>query len=270
MVLLDDAIDEGAETFELVLSNPVPAATLQFRSDADQRATGTINNTDPAQAAWLSRFGRAMATGVVDALSDRIDRRAQVRSGSGSTSDLSLLTSLVMSSAGGHGAAGYGMGGYGGAGSGHTNGMAGYQNGLSGQANNGMIGQQNAIGLGGSPVGGGPIGAGSLFGGGTGMGPGGPGAQTVLPTGSLLVPGGEGNRWTGWARTSVGHFSSFGGALPLHGQMRMGIFGAEIGRVLAGVAVAHGRGEGGMTPAGLDRTYRRWRRSAGRSSRSTR
>ena len=89
------------------------------------------------------------------------------------------------------------------------------------------------------------------------MGPGGPGAETALPTGWLFVPGDEGTPWTGWARTSVGHFSSFGGTLPLHGQMRMSIFRAEyeIGRVLARVAVAHGRGEGSLTPAGLDRVY---------------
>ena len=263
VALLDDAIDEGAETFELVLSNPVPAATLQFRSDADRRATGTINNTDPAQAAWLSRFGRAMATGVVDALGDRIDRRAQVRSGSGNASDLSLLTSLFLSGAGGYRSGGgySGAAGYGGAGSGPASGMTGngmgsYQNGMAGQAN-GMLGQQNAVGLGGHPLGGQLPGGGPLFGGRMPMGPGGTGAETVLPAGSLFVPGGAGNRWTGWARTSVGHFSSFGGALPLHGQMRMGIFGAdyEMGRVLAGVAISHGRGEGSMTPAGLDRAY---------------
>ena len=67
-----------------------------------------------------------------------------------------------------------------------------------------------------------------------------------------------GSRWTGWARTSTGHFSSFGGDLPLFGQTRMGIFGADYAlttRLLAGVAVAHGRGDGTATPDGLDRTY---------------
>ena len=120
-----------------------------------------------------------------------------------------------------------------------------------------MLGRQNGVGFDGHAMGGRTAGAGALLGGGMPMGPGGQGPDTALPTGSLLVPGGEGNRWTGWARTSMGHFSSFGGALPLHGQMRMGIFGADysLGRLLAGVAVAHGRGEGGMTPAGLDRTY---------------
>ena len=45
----------------------------------------------------------------------------------------------------------------------------------------------------------------------------------------------------------MGHFSSAGPGAPvaLGGQMRMGIFGADyqMGRLLAGVAVAHGRGQ---------------------------
>lgn len=71
----------------------------------------------------------------------------------------------------------------------------------------------------------------------------------------MFLPGADGNRWTGWARTSTGHFSGFGDALPLHGRMRMGIFGGDyqVGRLLAGLAVSHGRGDGSMTPTGLDR-----------------
>ena len=65
-----------------------------------------------------------MTSGAVEALGDRIERRSQVRSGSGNA-DLSLLTSFMLSSAGGYGAAGYGAdyGGYGAGGAGH--GMAG-------------------------------------------------------------------------------------------------------------------------------------------------
>ena len=95
VTLFDDAIDEGVEIFEFVLTKPTPAGAVKlpslahWYSVAEWVAMGTIRNTDPAQAAWLSRFGRAMATGVVDALSDRIDRRAQVRASSGEA-DLSL------------------------------------------------------------------------------------------------------------------------------------------------------------------------------------
>ena len=91
------------------------------------------------------------------------------------------------------------------------------------------------------------------------MGPAGAGPDMAAPSGSLYVPGGDGNRWTGWARTSVGHFGSAGPGAPvvLSGQMRMGIFGTDyqMGRLLAGVAVARGRGTGNLTRAGLDRAY---------------
>ena len=64
--LLDDAIDEGAETFTLKLMNPQGAAI------GDGEATGTIENSDPLQKMWLSRFGRTVAGHVVDAVSDRV------------------------------------------------------------------------------------------------------------------------------------------------------------------------------------------------------
>ena len=58
----------------------------------------------------------------------------------------------------------------------------------------------------------------------------------------------------------MGHVSSAGTGAPvaLSGQMRMAIFGTDyqMGRLLACVAVAHGRGGGGRSPDGLDRAYR--------------
>ena len=64
--ILDDAIDEGAETFRLTLSN-VKGAWI-----ADGEAIGTITNSDPLQKMWLSRFGRTVASHVTDAVSDRL------------------------------------------------------------------------------------------------------------------------------------------------------------------------------------------------------
>ncbi len=187
-----------------------------------------------------------MATEAVDALGDRIERRAQARGGGGA--DLSLLQSFFLPGAGGAGAVGYGTPGQGMTGHGSAMGGAAahFPGGVAG-APAGMMGQQHTR-LGGMPMGGAPMG-------GAPMGPNGSDQSYRLPTGSLLVPAGE--RWTGWARTSTGHFSSVGGPLPLQGRMRMGIFGADyqLGRLLAGVAVAHGRGEGAMTPTGLDRAY---------------
>jgi len=64
--LLDDAIDEGEETFTLKLMNAVGAAI------GDGEATGTIENSDPLQKMWLSRFGRTVADHVTGAVSDRL------------------------------------------------------------------------------------------------------------------------------------------------------------------------------------------------------
>ena len=65
--LLDDAIDEGKETFTLTLSNPSRARIL------DGEATGTIINSDHMPKAWTSRFGRTVAVHVVDAVEARLE-----------------------------------------------------------------------------------------------------------------------------------------------------------------------------------------------------
>ena len=67
VALLDDAKDEGEETFALNLSNASGAYI------ADGSATGTIVNSDPLQQAWLARFGRTVAGQVVDAIGARLE-----------------------------------------------------------------------------------------------------------------------------------------------------------------------------------------------------
>ena len=64
--VLDDAIDEGEETFTLRLSGASGAVI------ADGEAIGTIENSDPLQKMWLSRFGRTVAGQVVDAVTGRL------------------------------------------------------------------------------------------------------------------------------------------------------------------------------------------------------
>ena len=63
--ILDDPVDEGEETFTLKLMNPQGAAI------GDGEATGTIENSDPLQKLWLSRFGRTVAIQTVEALEGR-------------------------------------------------------------------------------------------------------------------------------------------------------------------------------------------------------
>ena len=86
--VLDDAIDEGEETFTLRLTNASGARI------ADGTATGTIENSDPLQKMWLSRFGRTVAGQVVDAVTGRLSGPtggSQVTLG-GQSIDLSALS----------------------------------------------------------------------------------------------------------------------------------------------------------------------------------
>ena len=69
--VLDDAVDEGEETFVLRLSNAAGARI------ADGEATGTIANDDPLQKMWLSRFGRTVAIQTIEALEGRFALASQ-------------------------------------------------------------------------------------------------------------------------------------------------------------------------------------------------
>ena len=64
--ILDDAHDEGEETFTLKLMNPQGAAI------ADGEATGTIVNDDRMPRAWLARFGRTAWEHTLDAVQNRL------------------------------------------------------------------------------------------------------------------------------------------------------------------------------------------------------
>ena len=55
VALLDDAVDDGGETFTVSLSNPTGAVI------ADGEAVGTIENSDPMPSAWLVRSGARWA-----------------------------------------------------------------------------------------------------------------------------------------------------------------------------------------------------------------
>ena len=74
--ILDDAIDDGVETMTLTLSNATNARI------ADATATGTIENSDPLQKAWIARFGRTVASEVVEGITERLathDAPSEVR-----------------------------------------------------------------------------------------------------------------------------------------------------------------------------------------------
>ena len=71
--LYDDSHDEDPETFEMVLFdagvNGPPGVSVSI---ADGVAVGTITNSDPMPAAWLARFGRAVAEHALRDIADRI------------------------------------------------------------------------------------------------------------------------------------------------------------------------------------------------------
>ena len=70
VTLIDDSLDDGGETFTLTLRN---ASTEKGYWITNGEAVGTIYNTDPLPKAWTARFGRAVASHVVDALEARLD-----------------------------------------------------------------------------------------------------------------------------------------------------------------------------------------------------
>ena len=64
--ITDDTLVEGDESFRLVVSHTMP-------NGGDDTATGTIEDDDAAVAkAWLSRFGRTVASHVVEAVDARL------------------------------------------------------------------------------------------------------------------------------------------------------------------------------------------------------
>ena len=71
VVVFNDALDEGDETFTIALSN-LTNATI-----ANDTATGTITDDDPSvEKAWLARFGRTAASQIMDAISNRLTDRS--------------------------------------------------------------------------------------------------------------------------------------------------------------------------------------------------
>ena len=69
VAVLDDAHDEGTETVNMWLYGVRGLSAAQV---TDPYATGTIVNSDPLQRAWLARFGRTVATHVTDAVGERL------------------------------------------------------------------------------------------------------------------------------------------------------------------------------------------------------
>ncbi len=222
--VLDDAIDEGEETFTLRLTNASGAAI------ADGEATGTIENSDPLQKMWLSRFGRTVADHVVDAVAGRLSAPlagAQVTLAGQSvdlsrTGDSAVLVDAMTGLARAFGAP---------AGPAPTDRTA-----LD-------AGPDRQGGAWDSPAAGGSSPARSVT-----------GRDLLLGSSFHLALDGEGDGGgpglTAWGRVTVGGFDGQGeaetGAMRMDGEVITGILGADAqrGRWLAGLAFSVSEGEG--------------------------
>ena len=223
--ILDDAIDEGAETFKLKLRN------VQGAWISDAEATGTITNSDPLQKMWLSRFGRTVAGHVTDAVSDRLSgplSGAQVTVGGqtvdlGATEDEAWLGEALASVARALGA---------------SEAPEPEGDGWPGS----RAGGWESSALAGSPV--------------RTMS----GRELLLGSAFHLAAesDGGGPGLAAWGRVTVGGFDgeapADSGDVRIDGDVTSGILGAdaEWGRLLAGLAVSVGKGEGTFDQPGVD------------------
>ena len=229
--LLDDAIDEGEETFTLKLTNASGARI------GDGEASGTIENADPLQKMWLSRFGRTVANHVTEAVSDRLAgplTGAQVTVGGQSvdlarSEDEAWLGEAMTSVARALGAS---------EGSGPKNDHgSGYR-----------VGGWPGTDLGGSFA---PSGAATRDV---------SGRELLLGSAFHLAREGDGTGpgLAAWGRVTAGGFDgeapADAGAVRIDGEVTTGILGAdaEWDRLLAGVAVSVSEGEGSFDQPGVD------------------
>ena len=241
--VLDDAVDEGEETFTLRLSNATGARI------ADGEATGTIANDDPLQTMWLSRFGRTVASHVTEAVSDRLSAPlagshvtvASQRVDLAQTEDGAALTQALTAVARAFGASGQPAPDDGfGSGLGQTGAGAD----RSGQA--GWPG--TAMGLRDTPTHGGTT-TRDLS-----------GRELLLGSAFHLAREGDGAGpgLAAWGRVTAGGFDgeapADAGRVRIDGEVTTGILGAdaEWNRLLAGVAVSVSEGEGRFDQPGVD------------------
>ena len=208
--VLDDAHDEGEETLTLRLSAASGAAI------ADGVATGTIENSDPIPQAWLARFGRTVAGHVTDAISERLAGTAgggshvtlggQRLSFDGNAPDVPDGTGPEA-----------------------ADGLTAFADRIAAHADGGAWQHRE------------PGAARSLT-----------GRELLLGSSFRLAPGGgdagsAGTSWTAWGRAAQSRFDGDADGLALDGDVTTFTLGADAAwsRWLAGVALAHGTGEGG-------------------------
>ena len=216
VALLDDAIDEGKETFTLELSNPRGA----FLRAMHREAKGVIKNDDPLQQAWLARFGRMVASDAVGAVTGRFETPR------GAGSHLTLAGQRLDLSGAGDGA-------------GLANAVAGLARAFGAEVTQAtdddpFVGHGLSNGWNDSTT--------------TTASHAMTGRELLLGTSFRAVLGqGAGSQWTSWGQgASVSQFSAAVPGLSLSGESATGSMGMdyESDRLLAGFAMTHSVGEG--------------------------
>ena len=241
VAVIDDAHDEGSETFTFTLSNAAGAHI------GDGQATGTIENKDLMPAALLARFGRATAEQVVEQIEERMTAQRErgftarlagreLRPGSERDFALGFLSQFAPAGTGPEGAATMGGGPL-------ATGVDATRADAAGADTSGLGG---LTGLGGGAGGRSPAGGahdGGLFG-------------SLAPGGDLLSSSefelnraSHGGTLSVWSRSSRSYFTGMEEALSLNGDVRTTMFGADWARgpLTLGLSVGHTRGLGGYT-----------------------
>ena len=241
--IYDDSHDEGAETFEVVLSQ-AEGATI-----GDGVAVGTIVNDDPMPAAWLGRFGRTVAEQALDGIAGRMSApRAPGMQGALAGQALNFDPAASGTPAAG-GVPGSGSGTS--AGTAPANGeaalaMADIARGFGSHSDHDPAGFGNGPGF---------MSSGSMSGtGGTGFGQTSAQSRTMTARDALLGSSfsltgekdGTGGSMAFWGRAAQGSFDGREGTFSLDGTVTTGMLGADYarGRWLIGLALARSDGEG--------------------------
>ena len=212
--VLDDAHDDGGETFALTLSNP--SGGNAYLSGAT--ATGTIENSDAMPRAWIARFGRTVADQAIEAVQSRM--RAPRAPGA----EVSLGGRRI------------GLGPLFGADGDAAARKAGESEGEAAREARGLAEWLRGGGDAERRAGGGSIAM----------------SERELLLGSSFsltaaAGSGPGGTVSLWGRGAVSRFDGIEGDLALDGEVASGLIGADWsgGRTAAGLIVGHSRGEGG-------------------------
>ena len=235
-LIYDDSHDEGAETFEFVLSGAV-GATIGAGV-----AVVTITNDDPMPAAWLSRFGRTVAQQALDGIAGRM-AAPRTPGMQGALAGQAVGLGPTESPGSGSGAGGTpAAGGVPGSGSGTSDGSAALA----------MAGIARGFGNEAGGTGSGGVGPGhNIAGFGTPLSP---HSRTMTARDALLGSSfsltgqrdGSGGSMAFWGRASQARFDGREGTFSLDGTATTAMLGADYarGRWLIGLALAQSEGEG--------------------------